>query len=267
MAARGDVVARVDAHSRIAPDYLRRVVAALARHPEAAAVGGPFLPEGETPVERAIGLARSSPLGVGGGYGTDRGADDHPVRSVQCGAYWREALVDAGLFDPAMAFGEDEELNWRLVQRGSVVVLCPALRQPYRPRATFAALARQYWNYGQGRARVLRKHSDFLEPRHLVPSALVVALVVLGVPALLGSSRAGAALALVAGAYALALVAAGVLALRAGDVREAALVPVAIVCMHVSYGAGLLVRALRSIVAPEPMSDRTDVAAVDWPPG
>jgi GT2 family glycosyltransferase len=267
MAARGDVIARVDAHSRIAPDYLRRVVAALARHPEAAAVGGPFLPAGETPVERAIGLARSSPLGVGGGYGTDRATADHPVASVQCGAYWREALVDAGLFDPAMVYGEDEELNWRLVQRGSAIVSCPALRQPYRPRATFGALARQYWNYGQGRARVLRKHPDFLAPRHLVPSALVVALVVLGVPALLGASRAAGVLAAVVGAYVLALLVAGLRALRTADPREAVLVPVAIACMHVTYGAGLLVRAVASVlVASAPPSDRADVA-VDWPPG
>jgi succinoglycan biosynthesis protein ExoA len=124
----------VDAHSRIAPDYLRRVVAALRRHPEAAAVGGPFLPEGTTPMERAVGVARSSWLGVGGGYGTDRTADDHGVRSVQCGAYWRDAILDVGLFDPAMVHGEDEELNWRLVQGGWAIVLCPALRQPYRPR-------------------------------------------------------------------------------------------------------------------------------------
>jgi glycosyltransferase involved in cell wall biosynthesis len=269
MTARGDVVARVDAHSRIAPDYLRRVVAALARHPEAAAVGGPFLPAGETPVERAIGLARSSPFGVGGGYGSDRATHDHPVRSVQCGAYWREALVDVGLFDPAMAYGEDEELNWRLVQRGSVVVLSPELRQPYRPRATFAALARQYWNYGQGRARVLRKHPDFLALRHLAPSALLLALVVLGVPALFGASRAATGVALILVAYLATLALAGVQALRrAGDAREAALVPVAIACMHASYGAGFLAQLLRSALeTPEPPSDRADVAAVEWPPG
>jgi hypothetical protein len=267
MAARGDVIARVDAHSRVAPEYLRRVVAALTRHPEAAAVGGPFLPAGETRTERAIGLARSSPFGVGGGYGSDRATGDHPVRSVQCGAYWREALVDAGLFDPAMGYGEDEELNWRLRERGSTIVLCPDLHQPYRPRATLGALARQYWNYGQGRARVVRKHPGFLAPRHLVPSALVVAIAVLGVPALLGASSAGAALTSVLGAYAALLVVAGLHALRGGDWRDAALVPVAVACMHGSYGAGLLVRAIRStLAAPEPPSDRADTA-VEWRPG
>src|SRR5262249_58167256 len=156
--------------------YVARVVEALDRHPEGAGVGGAFLPVGETLRERVAGLARSSRLGVGGGYGADRRPHDHPVRSVQCGAYRREALLAVGGFDPAMAYGEDEELNWRLRKRGGKVMLCPALRQLYRPRATLSGLWRQYWNYGRGRMRVLRKHPDFLAGRHLAPSALVIAL-------------------------------------------------------------------------------------------
>ena len=135
-AARGEIVARVDAHSHIDRRYVAEVVAAFDRHPGAAVVGGAFLAAGETPCERVAGFARSSRLGVGGGYGTDRIPHDHPVRSVQCGAYRREALLAVGGFDPAMAYGEDEDLNWRLRQRGFEVILCPALLQHYRPRAS-----------------------------------------------------------------------------------------------------------------------------------
>jgi len=252
LAARGDVVARVDAHSTIAPDYLRRVLAALARHPRAAGVGGPFQPAGETPMERAIGLARSSPLGVGGGYGADRDASDHTVRSVQCGAYWRERLLEVGLFDPAMAYGEDEELNWRLVQGGAEVVLCPGLQQPYRPRASLGALFEQYWRYGQGRARVLRKHPAFLAARHLVPSALVVVVGILLLGTLLGSERAWSGLLFVGASYGLVLLAAGLLALRRAPASEARHVPLAVACMHVGYGAGLIVGLWRFATAGLP---------------
>jgi cellulose synthase/poly-beta-1,6-N-acetylglucosamine synthase-like glycosyltransferase len=261
-AARGDVVARVDAHSRIAPDYLRRVVAALRRHPEAAAVGGPFLPEGTTPMERAVGVARSSWLGVGGGYGTDRTADDHGVRSVQCGAYWRDAILDVGLFDPAMVHGEDEELNWRLVQGGWAIVLCPALRQPYRPRGSAGAVLRQYWNYGQGRARVLYKHPDYLRPRHLAPSALILTGIALTLATLFGTGRATFALEALGLAYAVGLVVAG---LRTRDVRQALRVAVAIGCMHAGYGAGMIVQACRLVVAkPQPCAERDEFASA-WP--
>jgi glycosyltransferase involved in cell wall biosynthesis len=245
-AAGGDVVARVDAHSRLAPDYLRQVVAALRRHARATGVGGPFLPAGTTVVERAIGRARASALGVGGGYGADRRRDDHRVPSVQCGAYWRDALVDAGLFDPAMLYGEDEELNWRMVRDGGEIWLCPRLEQPYRPRSSLRALLRQYWNYGRGRVRVLRKHPEFLRARHLIPSAFLVALAGATIVAIV-VPRGAIALAGLAGAYGGALAVAAWTA-RPAPRAELALVPPAVACLHAGYGAGMLFEALRGFV-------------------
>jgi len=236
--ARGEIVARVDAHSYVDRDYLAEVVAALGRHPRAAAVGGAFLPVGETLRERVAGLARSSRIGVGSGYGADRVPQDHPVRSVQCGAYRREALLAVGGFDPAMAYGEDEELHWRLRQRGFQVMLCPALRQLYRPRGSLAGLWRQYWNYGRGRMRVLRKHPDFLAPRHLAPSALVVALAALAAAGTVVPA-ARTALAGVAGAGVAAVVAAA-FAARGAEWRERLLLPLAVAGMHLAYGLGML---------------------------
>ena len=241
--AQGDVVARVDAHSWIPRDYVSIAVAALDRHPDAAGVGGPFTPAAETLLERVSGMARASRLGVGGGYGVDRGAGDHAVPTVQCGAYWRRALVDVGLFDVAMAYGEDEEINWRLTQSGAKVFLCPAMAQRYRPRASLRALARQYWNYGQGRFRVVLKHPGFLSPRHVVPSVFVLSVVLLGCLALF-VPLARLALAGLATAYAAVLVLAGVQAARVGW-REALLVPPAIACVHFGYGAGMLWAAAR----------------------
>lgn len=238
MAAKGDVVARVDAHSYVPSDYLTAVVAALDRHADAAGVGGPFLPAGETLLERVTGMARASRLGVGGGYGVDRERADHAVRTVQCGAYWRQALLGVGLFDVAMAYGEDEELNWRLTQAGGRVYLCGALAQYYRPRASLRALARQYWNYGQGRLRVLVKHPAFFSPRHLVPSAFVLGIILLTCLALVVPA-ARPVLAGLAAAYGTVLVLAGVQAARAGW-REALLVPLAIACVHFGYGVGML---------------------------
>ena len=246
--ARGEIVARVDAHSYVDRDYLAEVVAALGRHPRAAAVGGAFLPVGETLRERVAALARSSRIGVGGGYGADRVPHDHPVRSVQCGAYRRDALLAVGGFDPAMAYGEDEELHWRLRQRGFEVVLCPALRQLYRPRGSLAGLWRQYWTYGRGRMRVLRKHPDFLAPRHLAPSALVVTLAGLAAAGIVVPA-ARAAFALVAGTWVAMLVAAACLA-RGAEWRERLLLPVAVGGMHLAYGAGLLRGAFGDATGP-----------------
>jgi GT2 family glycosyltransferase len=164
---------------------------------------------------------------------------------VQCGAYWRRSLVEVGLFDVAMAYGEDEELNWRLTQTGGHVYLCGALAQYYRPRASLRALARQYWNYGQGRLRVVMKHPAFLEPRHVVPSLFVLSVVLLTCLALV-VPIARPALAGLAMAYGSVLALAGLQAARSGW-REALLVPLAIACVHFGYGAGMLWGAARRV--------------------
>src|SRR5262249_9102844 len=160
-----------------------------------------------------------------------------------------------GGFDPAMAYGEDEELHWRLRQRGFQVVLCPALHQLYRPRGSLAGLWRQYWNYGRGRMRVLRKHPDFLAPRHLAPSAVVVALAGLAAAGILVPG-ARTAFAVVAGAWVVGLVAAACTG-RGAEWRERLLLPVAVGGMHLAYGAGLL----RELVSPRPAASVTHVPA------
>jgi GT2 family glycosyltransferase len=246
--ARGTIVARVDAHGHVAPDYVAQAVAALARHPSVVAVGGPYLPSGERLLERVAWLARSSRIGVGGGWYSDKQPVEHVARTVGCPAYRRDALLAAGLFDPAMAYGEDDELHWRLAQRGGQILFCPGLKQYNRPRASLRALARQYWNYGRGRLRVLRKHPDFVQPRHLVPSAFVVVLLATALGAAVAPAGRAALIALLV-LYGGALAVAGALVLRHG-VREALLVPWAVAVMHLAYGGGMLCGALAALVSP-----------------
>jgi len=237
LAACGEVIARVDGHSYLDREYVSHAVAALARNPAAAGVGGPFLPAGETLLEHVTGLARSSRVGVGGGYGADREEVEHLVRSVQCGTYRRDALLAVGGFDVAMAYGEDEELNWRLLRSGREIVLVPALRQHYRPRASLRALAHQYWHYGQARIRVVTKHPDFLQVKHLAPSAIVITIGTLVAAAIVTPIGATPLAGLLA-VYGAALVGAGLTA--HGGWRERLLLPVAIAFMHVGYGIGML---------------------------
>jgi cellulose synthase/poly-beta-1,6-N-acetylglucosamine synthase-like glycosyltransferase len=245
-AARGSIIVRVDGHGYLEHDYVSKAVAALERYPEAGAVGGPYLPAGERLIERVVGLARSSPIGVGGGWGSDRGTGDRPARTAGWPAYRREAVMEAGLFDVEMAYGEDDELHWRLNRAGRLVMFCPGLHQYNRTRASLRALARQYWNYGRGRTRVILKHPDFLLPRHVLPSIFVVTVALLGVGALI-IPTGRLALAALLGAYAMALGAA-VLGAKTRSWLEALLVAPAVAIMHFAYGSGMLWGAGRHLV-------------------
>ena len=88
--ARGDLIVRLDCHSRYPKDYLRRC-AELSEQTGAWNVGGRLVPTGTTPTERAVACAMDSPFG---GIGWTRCATDGPVTTdtVTFGAFRPEAF-------------------------------------------------------------------------------------------------------------------------------------------------------------------------------
>jgi succinoglycan biosynthesis protein ExoA len=242
--ARGSapLVARVDAHTRLDPGYLRRAAAAFAAEPDdVACVGGQPEQIGETRFGRAVALARRSPFGVGGSIYADKRARAY-VDTVQAGVYRRDALEAVGGFAETMLVGEDEELNWRLRRAGRRILLDTELRFAYTTRSSWRGAFRQHRNYGRSRARVLAAHPEFLRPRHVAPSALVVAFAALGAAAARSRSARGALVVAAAG-YAAAGTAAAVHATRDEDLRVAPSVLAAFAALHAGYGVGVLAGA------------------------
>ena len=70
---------------------------------------------------------------------------------------------------PGAVTNEDAELNQRLVDAGGRIYLSRDIVLHYVPRGSLAALARQYYRYGRGRARTLLKHRRFLTIRPALP--------------------------------------------------------------------------------------------------
>ena len=158
--ARGDVVVRMDVHCEYAPDYVEKCVEALERT-GADDVGGAQRCLGRTPFEKAVCAALRSPLGVGGA--AYRSADNEGfVDTVFLGAYKRSVFDRIGPWDPRAVTNEDAELNQRLVDAGGRIYLSRDIVVHYVPRGSLAAIARQYYRYGRGRARTLLKHRRFL---------------------------------------------------------------------------------------------------------
>ena len=86
----------------------------------------------------------------------------------------------AGGYDPSFTHNEDAELDCRQRALGARVYLDAEIRVAYHPRASAAALARQYFRYGKGRSRTLRRHPDSLRLRQLaVPLHLQLSLAAL----------------------------------------------------------------------------------------
>lgn len=241
-AAHGAILARVDGHTLIAPDYVRRCVEHL--HATGAFnVGGPQRFVGTTPWGRAIAAAYRSPFSVPSRFTVSDRAEF--VDTVYMGAWPRAVLERLGGFDESLAVNEDYELNVRIRQAGGRIYLAPDIRSEYYGRQTPGALGRQFFRYGGWKFKVLRKHPASAQPRHLIAPAFVAAAV--GGAALAPVDHRIARLwGVVLASYATALGAASVRQAARDEWRLLPRLPVVFACIHVAWGSGFWAEALRT---------------------
>lgn len=235
-ATSGEIVVRVDGHAELSPGYIERAVRTLART-GAVNVGGVQRAEGTTPFERAVARAMTSPLGVGGAR-FHTGGVEGAVDTVYLGVFRREALEAVGLFDEELIRNQDYELNIRLREAGGTVWFDPELWVSYRPRPTVRRLARQYFEYGTWKRRVVRMHPRSLKPRQALPPVATVAIA-LGL--IVGPFWWPAFV--VPAVYAGAIVAGA--AVTGGSIGTAARLVLVYPTMHLCWGAGFLVGRAR----------------------
>ncbi|GAP33855.1 glycosyltransferase family 2 protein [Piscinibacter sakaiensis] len=236
-AADGEVVVRMDVHTVYADDYVAQCVRVLDAT-GATCVGGAWRPVGEGWPQAAIAAAFRSRFGSGGA--ASRRADhEGPVDTVYLGAWRRDELRRLGGFDEALVRNQDDELNLRIHRAGGRVWQSPAIRSAYAPRASFAALFRQFYQYGYWKPAVIRKHRLPASPRQLVPFGFVLLLALLALAAPFWPPAA-AGLAGVLGLYAAAAVAQALQVAPAGPGRWRQTLGVAwaCACMHLGYGLG-----------------------------
>lgn len=169
------VVIRVDAHSELTPDYTSCGIAALRRE-GAVNVGGVMRAAGATKVQRAIAASYNSPYGLGGGAYHGSGTAG-PAESAYLGIFRREAIDAVGGYDPLILRGEDWELNLRIRRAGGLIWFEPALGVTYWPRASFTALARQFFATGAWRAVITRRYPSETPWRFYMPAMLIFGLV------------------------------------------------------------------------------------------
>jgi glycosyltransferase involved in cell wall biosynthesis len=231
-ASRHDVVARVDGHAVIPHGYLRTAVEVL-RRTGADNVGGIMDAQGVTAFERAVAAAMRSRLGVGNSR-FHTGGEEGPAETVYLGVFLRSALERVGGYDAHFARAQDWELNHRIRATGGLVWFTPDLTVSYRPRGTFAALARQYFNYGRWRRVVAHRHRT-ISARYLAPPTLV-----LGLGVALFVAPWWPWMLLVPAGYLFAIIGGGIVVGAELEWRARLLVPAALGAMHLSWGVGFL---------------------------
>jgi glycosyltransferase involved in cell wall biosynthesis len=244
-AATGDIIARMDAHVVYPPEYLPRLVQALAEG-DADNVGGCMitLPADGTARAQAIAIALSHPFGVGNSHFRIGARAPRFVDTVPFGCFRREIFTRIGMFDEELVRNQDDEFNSRILSRGGRIRLLPDVVCYYYARGSIAQVARMFFQYGAFKPLVARKVGRIMTLRQLVPAALVSAL---GGALLAGFlwPPAWIAGAGIAALYVGAVLASAARVVRSHGLRSAAALTLVFPVVHFSYGAGFL-RGLRS---------------------
>ncbi|WP_227271320.1 glycosyltransferase [Roseobacter weihaiensis] len=249
---------RLDAHAAYPEDYAD-VLLREAQSTGAQSVVVAMHAIGTTPMQRAISLTQNSRLGNGGSAHRTGGAGrfvDHGHHALM----QLDAFRAVGGYDDSFSHNEDAELDLRLTRAGHRIWLTARTRLDYVPRKDIAALARQYLNFGRGRARTVLKHR--LKPRLRQMAMIAVAPLV----ALAGFGILAPVFAVPAAIWLAACVVASVmLAATHRDPLALGAAPIAMT-MHLSWSVGFW-RQLFAGQDPAALLSSDELAPVASPAG
>jgi len=182
-AARGNIIARMDAHAVPSPGYIRRCVEVL-RKGDIGVVGMPcrVQPGASTVVAHAVASAVSHPFGIGDAkYRLREGGPlQEPVDTVAFACFRKCLWEELGGFNEELHTNEDYDFNYRARQAGSKVILDRSGHCDYFARTSLATLGDQYARYGGWKAQMIRLHPRSIKLRHLVAPLYVLSIFLLG---------------------------------------------------------------------------------------
>ncbi|MBK9925703.1 MAG: glycosyltransferase family 2 protein [Anaerolineales bacterium] len=238
--SRGDIIVRLDAHSKPYPDYVANCVSAI----EAGRgdnVGGVWEihPGTDTWIAKSIAVAASHPLGVGDAL-YRHATQAAEVDTVPFGSFKRSLIERVGLFDESLLTNEDYEFNARIRKAGGKIWLDPSIRSVYYARSTLLELARQYWRYGFWKWRMLRRYPDTLRWRQALPPLFVLSLLVLALASTFIPVVGIVLIAELAIYFSIFLLAGFDKAVRLANPYLIIGLPLTIPVMHITWGAGFL---------------------------
>ena len=234
-AAKGDVIVRVDAHSELSPGYAARAFELLLAT-GAANVGGVMRAEGTNGFSRAVAFGYGSRFGLGGGT-FHVGGKAGPSDSVYLGVFRRTVLGAVGGFDEKIIRGQDWELNLRIREAGHVVWFDPTLEVGYRPRSSWRALAKQFYDTGFWRAAITRKSFARANLRYFAPPLMVLGTIA----GLVLAAATGLVIGVIPAALYLGFVALAAVSAKNLDLRSRLNLLVVLPTMHFAWGLGFIV--------------------------
>lgn len=238
--AHGEIIVRLDAHSKPHSDYVALCVKALSEK-RGDNVGGIWIvkPGGKGLVARSIAKAGSNPIGVGDAFYrfAEKPAN---VDTVPFGAFHKSLLQKTGNFDESLLTNEDYEFNTRIRKAGGKIWLDPEIKTEYYARKTISELSRQFFRYGYWKWKMLKRYGFSIRYRQAIPPIFILSIIGLLIGSIFLPIFRWLLLCEI-GLYAVILICASLpVAIKENDPGLILGMPIAIATMHFSWGTGFL---------------------------
>ena len=236
--ARGDIILRVDAHTRIPADFVRRNAEDIGEGESICGGTVTSVLTGDSHWQRVLLMAENSAFG-GGAAKFRRSTKKEYVETVAFAAYSRRVFETVGGYDERLARTEDNEMHYRMKQAGFRMLLDPAISSSREARSTLSRLLRQKYLNGRWIGLTMGVCPRGFSLYHFVPFAFFLAVIVTSVLALLGHPLLAV---LMWAAYGLAAVLMTIRAFACGEkfCVQGLLLPFVFLLFHLWYGAGTL---------------------------
>ena len=173
--SRGDYIIRIDGHAELAVDFLKNSLKEL-KTTNADCVGGPIINISTGIIGNAIAISQQSKFGVGGVAFRENISIGKYVDTLAFGAYKRNVFKKIGGYDIELLRNQDDEFNFRMLQKDLKIWLHPSIKSYYYPKSSIQKLFKQYFQYGFFKIRVFQKRSGAASLRHFVPLTFILYL-------------------------------------------------------------------------------------------
>ena len=178
--AKGEFIVFTDADCVVPKDWLGNLIKHF-NSEKVACVGGPNItPEDDTEFAKCVGVVLSFLSKPGSRYGLEANEVIETFHNSGCNvAYRKNAIEEAGWFNEKLVTCEDEELDYRIKEKGYKILYTPNAKVYHYRRPTWKRFCKQAYKYAVGRMQAIKLHWKMGKWYHYTPPALISLIAIL----------------------------------------------------------------------------------------
>jgi len=234
--ATGDVVLKIDAHSRIPADFVQKNVNEIIAGAYVCGGNRPTVVDSDDDFSKTLHIVEESALGSSiANY--RKSNTKRKVNSIFHGMYRKEVFEKVGLADERLLRTEDNEFHYRVRKSGYDIIFNPEIESYQYIRPTFIKMIKQKFANGYWIGLTSHICRDCLSLFHFGPGVFVATLLVL----MMLTPISFAPLLTVFGLYLLAVLGLSILEISKQKFNPILLlIPFIMMAVHFAYGIGTI---------------------------